>query len=100
MVTTGAKEPQVDCPGRCHQPAPQGARRLLRAVQAVLALEGVAPQAMRPQLSRPLLAILDRSTDAPLHRLSPREREVVALLGHGWSNAQQTSFTTANACSV
>ena len=54
----------------------------------MLAREGIAPQAMRPQLFRPLLAILDRSTDAPLHRLSPREREVLVLLGHGWSNAQ------------
>jgi RNA polymerase sigma factor (sigma-70 family) len=50
--------------------------------------EGVVPRAMLPQLFRRLLDMCDRSTDAPLNRLSPREREVLALLGRGWSNAQ------------
>jgi DNA-binding CsgD family transcriptional regulator len=50
--------------------------------------EDVLPQPLPPQLLRWLLDIGDRSTDAPLHRLSPREREVLALLGRGWSTAQ------------
>jgi RNA polymerase sigma factor (sigma-70 family) len=33
-----------------------------------------------------LLDIGDRSTDAPLNRLSPPERKVLALLVNGWSN--------------
>jgi RNA polymerase sigma factor (sigma-70 family) len=61
---------------------------VLRAVQAVLDGEGVVPRAMLPQLFRRLLDMGDRATDAPLNRLSPREREVLALLGRGWSNAQ------------
>jgi two-component system, NarL family, response regulator DevR len=65
-----------------------GTQTVLRAVQAVLDGEGVVPRAMLPQLFRRLLDMGDRSTDAPLNRLSPREREVLALLGRGWSNAQ------------
>jgi RNA polymerase sigma factor (sigma-70 family) len=42
-----------------------------------------------PKLSRWVLSdVVDRATDAPLNRLSPREQEVLALLGRGWSNAQ------------
>jgi DNA-binding NarL/FixJ family response regulator len=65
-----------------------GTQTVLRAVQAVLDGEGVVPRAMLPQLFRRLLDMGDRATDAPLNRLSPREREVLALLGRGWSNAQ------------
>jgi DNA-binding NarL/FixJ family response regulator len=43
---------------------------------------------MLPQLFCRLLDMGDRSTDAPLNRLSPREKEVLALLGRGWSDAQ------------
>jgi|GEM_PF-432896 len=65
-----------------------GTQTVLRAVQAVLDGEGVVPRAMLPELFRRLLDMGDRATDAPLNRLSPREREVLALLGRGWSNAQ------------
>jgi DNA-binding NarL/FixJ family response regulator len=65
-----------------------GTQTVLRAVQAVLDGEGVVPRAMLPGLFRRLLDMGDRSSDAPLNRLSPREREVLALLGRGWSNAQ------------
>ena len=30
----------------------------------------------------------DRATDSPLSRLSPRERQVLALLSKGWDNAR------------
>jgi RNA polymerase sigma factor (sigma-70 family) len=60
----------------------------VRARQAVRDGEGVVPRVMLPQLFRRLLDMGDRATDAPLNRLSPREREVLALLGRGWSNAQ------------
>jgi DNA-binding NarL/FixJ family response regulator len=46
------------------------------------------PRAMLPQLFRRLLDLSERSSDSPLNRLSPREREVLALLGRGWNNAR------------
>jgi RNA polymerase sigma factor (sigma-70 family) len=61
---------------------------VFRAVQAAVDHQGVAPRAMLPKLVQQLLEIGDRASDAPLNRLSPREREVLALLGRGWSNAQ------------
>jgi DNA-binding NarL/FixJ family response regulator len=59
-----------------------------RAVQAVLDGEGVVPRAMLPELFRRLIDLGDRASDTPLSRLSPREREVLALLGRGWSNSK------------
>jgi RNA polymerase sigma factor (sigma-70 family) len=64
-----------------------GTRTVLRAVQMLLDREGAVPQPLLPQLSRWLLDIGDRATDPPL-RLSPREREVLELLGRGLSIAQ------------
>ena len=63
-----------------------GTQTVLRAVQAVLDGEGVVPRAMLPELFRRLIDLGDRASDTPLSRLSPREREVLALLGRGWSN--------------
>ncbi len=37
---------------------------------------------------RRLLDLGERNADSPLNRLSPREREVLALLGRGWNNAR------------
>jgi DNA-binding NarL/FixJ family response regulator len=65
-----------------------GTRTVLRAVQAALDGEGVVPRAMLPDLFRRLLDLGDRAPDSPLSRLSPREREVLALLGRGWNNAR------------
>src|SRR6266498_1345967 len=54
----------------------------------VLDGEGVVPRAMLPELFRRLIDLGDRASDTPLSRLSPREREVLALLGRGWSNSR------------
>ena len=65
-----------------------GTRTVLRAVQAALDGEGVVPRVMLPELFRRLLDLGERNADSPLNRLSPREREVLALLGRGWNNAR------------
>jgi DNA-binding NarL/FixJ family response regulator len=65
-----------------------GTQTVLRAVQAVLDGEGVVPRAMLPELFRRLIDLGDRASDTPLSRLSKREREVLALLGRGWSNSK------------
>src|SRR6266540_3434622 len=65
-----------------------GTQTVLRAVQTVLDGEGVVPRAMLPELFRRLIDLSDRNSDTPLSRLSPREREVLALLGRGWSNSR------------
>jgi RNA polymerase sigma factor (sigma-70 family) len=61
---------------------------LLPAIQAVLDGQDPAPPAT---LSQPIRRLLDnggRVTDPALHRLSPREREVLAMLGRGLGAAQ------------
>jgi RNA polymerase sigma factor (sigma-70 family) len=74
--------------GAAELPGQQSATRtVLRAVRMLLDREGAVPQPLLPQLSRWLLDIGDRATDPPL-RLSPREREILGLLGGGWSIAQ------------
>jgi RNA polymerase sigma factor (sigma-70 family) len=65
---------------------PSDTRTILRAIQVLLDREGVAPRLLLPPLSRWLLDMGDRSTDPPLSRLSPREREILGLLAMGWSN--------------
>jgi two-component system, NarL family, nitrate/nitrite response regulator NarL len=64
-----------------------GASTVLRVAAAVLAGEAAIPRAMLLEVTRRLLAH-DRPTDSPLDRLSPRERQVLALLSRGWDNAR------------
>jgi DNA-binding NarL/FixJ family response regulator len=64
-----------------------GAGTVLRVVAAVLAGEAAVPRAMLLEVTRRLLA-QDRPSASPLDRLSPRERQVLALLSRGWDNAR------------
>jgi DNA-binding NarL/FixJ family response regulator len=64
-----------------------GARTVLRVAGAVLEGEGAVPRGMLLELARRLVA-RDRTSDSPLSRLSPRERQVLALLSKGWDNAR------------
>jgi two-component system nitrate/nitrite response regulator NarL len=64
-----------------------GAGTVLRVARAVLAGEGAVPR----DVMLPLLRRLASGQDAertPLARLSPRERQVLALLSRGWDNAR------------
>jgi two-component system, NarL family, nitrate/nitrite response regulator NarL len=64
-----------------------GASTVLRVAGAVLEGEGAVPRAMLLELAR-RMAARDRTPDSPLARLSPRERQVLALLSRGWDNAR------------
>jgi two-component system, NarL family, nitrate/nitrite response regulator NarL len=63
-----------------------GASTVLRVAQAVLEGEGAVPRGMLLELARRMVAT-DRPS-SPLSRLSPRERQVLALLSRGWDNAR------------
>ena len=63
-----------------------GASTVLRVAGAVLAGEGAVPRSMLLELARRMVAT-DRPS-SPLSRLSPRERQVLALLSKGWDNAR------------
>jgi two-component system nitrate/nitrite response regulator NarL len=62
-----------------------GASTVLRVAGAVLDGEGVVPRGMLLELARRMVA-RDQTPDSPLSRLSPRERQVLALLSRGWDN--------------
>jgi DNA-binding NarL/FixJ family response regulator len=62
-----------------------GASTMLRVTAAVLAGEAAMPRSMLLELTRRMLS-RERAADSPLSRLSPREREVLALLSRGWDN--------------
>jgi two-component system, NarL family, nitrate/nitrite response regulator NarL len=64
-----------------------GASTVLRVAGAVLAGEGAVPRGMLLELARRMV-VRDRTPDSPLSRLSPRERQVLALLSRGWDNAR------------
>jgi two-component system, NarL family, nitrate/nitrite response regulator NarL len=64
-----------------------GASTVLRVAGAVLAGEGAVPRGMLLELARRMVC-RDRTPDSPLSRLSPRERQVLALLSKGWDNAR------------
>jgi two-component system, NarL family, nitrate/nitrite response regulator NarL len=64
-----------------------GASTVLRVAGAVMEGEGAVPRGMLLELARRMVA-RDRMQDSPLSRLSPRERQVLALLSRGWNNAQ------------
>jgi two-component system, NarL family, response regulator DevR len=55
------------------------------AVEGALASVGPAPRATPPKVLRQL-DLHDRGRESPVQRLSLREREVLAMLGQGWSN--------------
>jgi RNA polymerase sigma factor (sigma-70 family) len=61
---------------------------LQQALQAVAEGHDTTPPAALPQLVRRLAGFSGHATDAPLNRLSPRERQVLALLERRWSTAQ------------
>ena len=63
-----------------------GASTVLRVAGAVLEGEGAVPRGMLLELARRMVTT-DRP-NSPLSRLSPRERQVLALLSRGWDNAR------------
>jgi len=63
-----------------------GASTVLRVAGAVLEREGAVPRGMLLELARRMVST-DRP-NSPLSRLSPRERQVLALLSRGWDNAR------------
>lgn len=63
-----------------------GASTVLRVAGAVLEGEGAVPRSMLLELARRMVST-DRP-NSPLSRLSPRERQVLALLSRGWDNAR------------
>ena len=64
-----------------------GASTVLRVAGAVLDGEGAVPRSMLLEVARRVVS-RDRAPDSPLSRLSPRERQVLALLSRGWDNAR------------
>jgi DNA-binding NarL/FixJ family response regulator len=65
----------------------RSASTVLRVTSAVMAGEAAIPRRMLLELAR-RMTTRDRAPDSPLSRLSPREREVLALLSRGWDNAR------------
>jgi two-component system nitrate/nitrite response regulator NarL len=63
------------------------ASTVLRMAAAVLAGEGAIPRSMLLEAAR-RIAARSSLADSPLARLSPRERQVLALLSRGWDNAR------------
>jgi DNA-binding NarL/FixJ family response regulator len=56
------------------------------AVESALGRGGLEPKATLPRVFRQLVDMRHWAAESPVNRLSLREREVLALLGRGWSN--------------
>ena len=63
-----------------------GATTIRGAVDAALGTGGLEPKATLPRVFRQLVDAQHWVNGSPVNRLSLREREVLALLGRGWSN--------------
>ena len=56
------------------------------AVETALGAGGLEPKATLPRVFRQFLDAQNWVSESPVSRLSLREREVLALIGRGWSN--------------
>jgi DNA-binding NarL/FixJ family response regulator len=56
------------------------------AVETAVGTGGLEPKASLPRVFRQLVEAQQWVSESPVNRLSLREREVLALLGRGWSN--------------
>ena len=82
LLVAGIRVGAAGVVGKTH-----AASTVLRIAAAVLAGEGAIPRSMLLEVAR-RLAAGSSSADSPLARLSPRERQVLALLSRGWDNAR------------
>lgn len=63
-----------------------GPATVASAVEDAVGNGELEPQATVPRVFRQLLDAQHWVSESPVHRLSLRERQVLALLGQGWSN--------------
>jgi two-component system, NarL family, nitrate/nitrite response regulator NarL len=63
-----------------------GPATVASAVEDAVGSGELEPRATVPQVFRQLLDAQHWVSESPVHRLSLRERQVLALLGRGWSN--------------
>ena len=82
LLVTVLKAGAAGVVGKTH-----GADTVLRVARGVLGGEGAVPRGMVLEVTRRLIAG-ERFSGSPLARLSPRERQVLALLSRGWDNAR------------
>lgn len=82
LVMAALKAGAAGVVGKTH-----GAETVLRVARGVLGGEGAVPRSMVLEVTRRLIAG-ERVSGSPLARLSPRERQVLALLSRGWDNAR------------
>ena len=82
LLMTALKAGAAGVVGKTH-----GADTVLRVARGVLNGEGAVPRTMVLEVTRRLIAG-EQFSGSPLARLSPRERQVLALLSRGWDNAR------------
>jgi DNA-binding NarL/FixJ family response regulator len=63
-----------------------GTTTIRDAVETAVGNAGLEPKATLPRVFRQLVDAQQWVSESPVNRLSLREREVLALLGRGWSN--------------